>query len=241
MREHHYLQNTVHKFGKRSDIDAADGLVDIWEGPTDTYNWLASAATLYLASSSASDTEDILVTGLDSAWEAYSETVTLSGQTPVATSATFARVFRMYPTGSTDLVGDVTAASESNHTSGVPDDDSKVHAVVKIGDGQTLMALYTIPAGKRGLLYQWGFSINRGTTTGVKYADVVLYARSSGGVFRTQAHLGGSNQGGTPFTDPYPIPVEYTAQTDLTIRADTDSNNTEVAGKFCLVILDARA
>ena len=85
-----------------------------------------------------SDTMGVVIEGLNENYQPQTETVTLTGTTAVTTDNTFVRVFRM----ATDAlnVGDITARVTS--ASGT------VVAQIDVGYGQTLMAVYTVPAGK---------------------------------------------------------------------------------------------
>ena len=53
----------VNKFGYTADIDAADGIEDIWDGPTSKINFLAAADTsMFISSSDAGNDQAIDVT-----------------------------------------------------------------------------------------------------------------------------------------------------------------------------------
>ena len=80
----------VNKFGRNTDVDSA-AAEDVWDGGG---IWVApTAARVHnLVSADAADdaagtgAQTVLVTGLDGTWTETSETVTMDGITPVATT-----------------------------------------------------------------------------------------------------------------------------------------------------------
>jgi hypothetical protein len=88
------------------------------------------------------------IQGLDSSYNFAEETVDMDGTTTVTTTQTFLRVFRMSveTAGST---GNNEGTITVTYTGG-----SDVAATISQGNGQTLMALYTIPAGILVIYYQ---------------------------------------------------------------------------------------
>jgi len=89
-----------------------------------------SAATINIASTSANDTlagtgaRALLITGLDADWELLTETVLMSGQTPVTTSSSFLRINNMLVVSVGSLgfnEGDIYVSTNSEtFISGIP-------------------------------------------------------------------------------------------------------------------------
>ena len=137
----------------------------------------ASAKAIDIVSSSASDTAvTITVQGLDADGVLQTVTKTLTGTTAVTTTETWSRVFRAYNSSSTNLVGAVTITETA--------EVAKILAKVSASDQQTLMAVYTIPLGYTGYLFQGTANIGSG-----KEAVITYTTRANGGVFRTQEKL----------------------------------------------------
>lgn len=137
------------KFGMNPDVDT--GTEEIW--PPGTLRVLpTSADALSIVSDSAEDDPDeatppgtgawtLFVEGLDSNYNVISETVTLSGATPVAsTSSDWYRVNRAY---------NVTAGSNEANVGNISISiGGDLQAYVEASQGQTHQTHYTVPAGK---------------------------------------------------------------------------------------------
>lgn len=210
----------VHKFGFNPDVDSNSDPETVWSAGG-LYPWssLATTQTLYCLSTSASDTMDLTIEGLDENYALQTETVTLTGTTAVTTTNTFIRVFRMVAPGN---VGTITARV----TSGT----GTVVAQIDASKGQTLMAVYTIPAGHYGLLLCGDFAVQKSED-----AQVQFFQRPHGGDFHI-AHMGEVFQG--VYRYDFPIPLKLAAKTDLDIRcAEVESNNTRTTANFDLILV----
>lgn len=217
----------VHKFGRNSSL--ANGSEEtIWDG-SNLYPWSAwnaGADNVYLKSSSASDASiTIFIQGLDENYALQSEVVTLDGTDPSATAVasanTYVRLFRMYNTSATPLTGNVSALYAS--------DSGTMVAQVRAGFDQTLMSVYTIPAGHVGYL----LNLNMSTPKNAE-VDGRLYFRNFGGVFRIQ-HSG--NMYGSSYNMDFQIPLAIPGKTDIDLRAQASSSGINVAGHYDIVIV----
>ena len=81
-----YDQTSVNIFGYNRAVGGS--YETIWNNGA-TYAHPSSAVTMDLVSTSASDTMDVLVSGLDANYDQITETVTLTGTSAVTTSASF--------------------------------------------------------------------------------------------------------------------------------------------------------
>ena len=230
-RGHVAYHTPLFKFGSNADIDSANET--IWD-QGGIYSYPASAAKVYVSSSNANDTaagtgaRTVVVMGLDGDYDEISETVSLNGQTQVETDALFLRVFRAYVdtagSGGT-AAGDIYVAT-TGESSGVP--TGTVYAKIRVGENQTLMAIYTVPAGKT--LYVTKGSISSGTETSNKFIIGRFVARFFGGVFRTQAKVTLAD-GFVDFDWEYPLRIPE--KTDLEARAQGSGNDShQVAASF---------
>ena len=211
---------SVHKFGANFDIDQADDPESIWTGGG-LYPWasLSSAQTIYCLSTSASDTTTLTIEGLDADYNQQSETVTLTGTTAVTTANTYTRVFRM--TYDASNVGDITARV----TSGT----GTVVAQIDAGYAQTLMAVYTIPAGYTGYLTTLDATID-----GTKTCQMLMYHRLTGKPFRI-AHVAESDG---HYRYDFTAPLKLPEKTDIDIRVnEVSGNDARVTANFDIVLL----
>lgn len=221
----------VNKFGRNLDIDNAPGTFESLanQGGLYTGHNATGAETISIASTSASDTGDLQVYGLDGSGVAQNETVTLTGVTPALTSGTYLRCFRAINRSGTAHVGTVTGNQSAT--------TANVFFVIPIGYEQTQLACYTIPAGKVGWIYTTWASVSK--PPAAHYNDVRLVARPSGEVFAVKEEWTLSD--GAQFIErTFTIPEgPFSALTDIELRADSDTNNVAMKGGFDLVLVDA--
>jgi len=217
--------NIINSFGAASNIPIASGAVTgyshinkfgysdnvanlstIWDGQN-IYSYSTSAGAVTVTSSSSDDTGAVIeVQGLDGDYNLVVQDITIGG-----TGATnLIRIFRArVKTPATDETGNVGIISVNIATN--------LRAKILAGKGQTLMAVYTVPAGKTAYLLNLTTSVDK--DVGVIYR---LMAREQGGAFNIKGQFGTF---GTPLDHNYPIPLVFTEKTDIEIQA--------VAGNTC--------
>jgi len=234
--------NIINTFGAASNVPIAAGLVDgysgihkygavfetavstmstVWTRADTTanalYDWTYSAGTITVESSSGSDTTDVTITGLDENYEEATETLTLTGSTPVSGTQTFSRVNRAFMVTATN-VGDIHVKRGSTIVTEIAADM-----------GQTLQCIYTIPADKTGYLMNINASASKN-----QVVDLFLFQRPFGGAFRVQSTLS-LNQGNQSID--FPVPLKLTEKTDIDLRVKGSSNAT-ISGDFTIVLVD---
>jgi len=233
----------IHKFGRAPDFDSGDGDVTVWDGADDSevnemqYNYSTTAIIDSLSSANAGDTQDIEVLGLDSNYVLTTQTITITGQTRKALTTNLIRVKRLRNVGSTNLAGELYCYENTALTAGVPIDTTKVRAAIVVGNNQTEMAIYTVPAGKTGYLRQW-FASSSGAKKTTNYL-IKLMARPFGQVF--QLNHSSSISDTSPYLHTYVEPVSFSEKTDIEMRASlTDTGVTEaaVSAGFDIVLVD---
>jgi len=210
----------VHKFGANFDVDSITTPETIWTAGG-VYPWssLTTAQTLYIISTSASDTGSITIQGLDADYNAIEETLAVTGTTAVTTANEFLRVYRMVYDGN---VGDITARVSS----GI----GTVVAQIDATYSQTLMAVYTVPAGHNAYLLCGDATINRNED-----ASITFFQRPEGGAFRI-AHMAEVYQNSYRYD--FPVPVKLPAKTDLDVRiSQVETNNTRCTANFDLLLV----
>ncbi len=232
----------VNKFGRNADIDTGSVPEDIWShGGV----WVApTAARVHnISSSSANDIaggtgiRTIQVCGLDENWEEAEEEVTMNGTSAVGTSKTYVRIFRMYGT---------TAGSNGTNVGTIEAEaavDGTVTAEIMAGMGQTLMAIYTVPAGKTAYQVYGDIITNKSGSTSAAQADFEIRIRPNADtadpVWRV-AWSGGCSLDGTSQIVIKKMPYgKLTEKTDIIARCTyTSDSNMDVSCAFNLILED---
>ncbi|MDB4296103.1 hypothetical protein N9940_00745 [bacterium] len=225
----------LYKFGYNPDVNGVEETV--WADGGD-YPWLDSAVTMFVSSSSANDTSGgtgantILIQGLDEDYNEIEETVTLNGQTQVATQLSYLRVYRSYVTlaGSDGTSGGTISIASSGATGGVP--NGTVYASLALGN-QTQIAAYTVPAGYT--LYVDEINFTAALSTANKRVTASFHTREFGSnVFTTNfINVIQSSQLKQLFKYPQP----FAEKTDLECRVSTNTSNNPIAASFQGVLI----
>ena len=234
-RGHSIGYRTLYKFGYNPDVDTQEETV--W-GNAGNYIWLDSAVTMFVSSTSANDSgtgigaRTILIQGLDENYNEIEETITLNGQTQVATQLSYLRVYRSFVTlaGSNEGTSGVIYIGSSGATGGVP--NSTVYASISIGN-QTQIAAYTVPAGYT--LYVDEINFTAAVSQAQKLVHCKFNSRDYGSnVFRTRfVQVIQSNQ----LIQSFKYPQGFAEKTDLECRVSTDTSNTAIGASFQGVLI----
>ena len=220
----------INKFGRNPDIDTTQEV--IWDGGG-SYTYSTTADITHIVSDNAGDTMEIEVQGLDSDWSQVTQPVTLTGTTAAALTTPLIRCFRARNLSATAALGNIqigVGTTTNNFTAG------NLRAQITQGYEQTLMAIYTIPAGKTGYLLNFWGNMNKSNTSGA--ADVSIWARSFGGVFRINAPTGLVAAGSSHFQHvytAYPVGLE---KTDIEMTGQGSTNNFDISAGFDLYLVD---
>lgn len=207
------------KFGTRTSVLANTQSV-VWEGANALYTYLTTAQQLKIASSSAQDAPGgtgaltLTLVGLDANWLEISETITMTGASVVTTTASFIRIFRAYVASCGSSLANVGAITVTNNAGTV------VQLIIPATDGQTLMTMWTVPAGK--VAYLTGSTVSTDSNKG---ARVSIYTRLNDGgttypwLIKYRAFLFGGNN-----TFSFNIPFKIPAKTDIEVRVTTPAS-----------------
>ena len=223
------------KFGNNSDINGS--LETIWSRGG-LYVYPASATVMTVSSSSANDTSGgtgartVLVSGLDANYYEISETVILSGQTPVNTVNSYIRMFRAFvvTAGSGGTAAGTIYVGGGTVTAGVP---ATVYAEIALGENQTTMALWTVPAGYTAYISAGTFSAASNNVA--HYILGKFMFRPLGGVFRNAADI---TVNSNVFRYEWDYPLALPEKTDLEARAIALSGtNFYVTASFELIYI----
>ncbi len=147
----------------------------------------------------------------------------------------FLRVYRafVYTAGSlTTNKGDVLISTASGGGGTVLADIGTIGQGSTFGLGQTQLALYTIPAGKRGYITTW----NVGCAPANNKATVILKSRelNGDGPFRTKDIV---DIVGGYHTQNYSIPLCFPAKTDIEVLASGDTSSI-ISSSFDIILID---
>lgn len=195
------------KFGNNPAINEIEETV--WEAGG-IYVYPSSAITL-TATSSAGATDSavaIRVSGLDANYNEISDNIVLSGAGTATTTKQFLRVNRAFVTGSKAITGVVSFTNGGT-----------TYATLN-SDNQTLMALWTVPAGYTGYIVQTDVTVL--TEANNKFGTIRLMTRLPGSVFRTQDLFSAQNSN---VTRTYSLPLPIPEKTDIEFRAIGSSAN----------------
>lgn len=215
----------VHKFGAVPAMsNATTGT--IWDVNDTSYPWAtwdaSGATTLTVDCANPADVgNSVVIQGLDADYNLIEETVSLSTQTGNATTNSFLRVFRAYfldggaiNVGNIDIKNGVTTVAR-----------------ITANFGQTLMAIYTVPAGYTAYLKKGAASNGPGD-----HHTCNMFVRYFGQLNFRVGHafeLAGS-QYVYDFATPLPIPEK----TDIDVKATTVAgNNHRVTAAFDMILI----
>jgi len=227
------MHSTVYKFGYSTLIDGT--LYPVWNLAANRV-YLTTAATMTVSSSSASDASGnggartVLVQGLDQNYLPISETISLAGQTGVATDNSYLRV-----TGVTVItagaggsnVGTISVGT-GTVTAGVP---AVTHELIPIGFNKEASGVYTVPAGYTAYLQEGGLSCQ---DNGNGYVTGRLTVSNQGSPFITSAvTVFSTGQVNYDFTYPIAIPEK----SDVEARAVSSSGTNSVSSYFGFVLV----
>jgi hypothetical protein len=223
----------IHKFGAVPAM-SINTKGTIWDEDDTVYPWLtfdsASALTVKVVepnnentTSTALDGDTVEIQGLDNDYNLLTETVTISGS-GATTTGVFKRVFRV-------VFRDGTVTANSKRI--LIQHGTTTVAKVLEDIGQSMMAVYTIPAGKTGYLMRLDVTA-QGTATG----SFNLYVRPGGtGAFQVK-HVAEVNGAGGAYQLEYPIPQSFPEKSDIDARMHTFANNGRYTCTFDILLVD---
>jgi len=212
------FHETLFKFGE--NVAVSTTFETIWTGGG-LYTYPTSAANLGVVSTAAADTTTrIKVIGLDDDYNEIEEKVTVNGTTTVTTNSEYLRVYRAYVSAN-EPAGNINITHSGT-----------LSAQIVSGTNQTLMTVYTVPAGYT--LYVGKGHISSGTENANKYVTGEFKVRPFGGVFRTQARV---NLSADHIDFNWEYPIKITEKSDVEARAKSSSGDQGVAASFQGVLI----
>ena len=223
----------VSKFGFNPLIVA--GIESIWDAGG-IYPWQSPGTGLTMTLQSTVAADDVLGTGaryvtifwIDKDYNQQQTTVETDGTTPVAVGDDIYLPYRMAVTPGPN--GEAAAGSGQNAAGTITlENAATVYSQIINGNNQTLMALYTIPAGFTGYIMFGKASVGEGKT-----AEGKFFARPLNGVFNL-AHDFMLFQNSYDY--PFGLPVPIAEKSDLDLRAISTAAGTTMSGAFDVILV----
>ena len=159
----------------------------------------------------------IEIQGLDASFESLTEFVVLTGAAAINSVNSFLRIFRAKV---------IHAGTAGWNVGAVTMTGAALVAQISAQMNQTLMALWTVPNGKKAYITRYYAS----SSSVSKATEVHLYIRHEYGVFQIK-HIIATN-GGNPIDHQFPFPILVEQHSDITIQSSTAAGAGEVSAGF---------
>jgi hypothetical protein len=170
------------------------------------------------------------IIGLSAFFLEQDEFVVTNGQSNVATANNYIRQFRarVFSSASANAAGTITSTT-------IGESVETVTLQVINGNNQTLMAVYTIPSDKVGMLVRWWGSMSKKQSAS---SVVNLRAGQIDKIGYIVQNRSVKSNGSSAFDHEFKIPILFPGGSDMWIEADTDTNAVGFAGGFDIVLID---
>lgn len=215
-----------HKFGAVPTL-SINTTGTVWDVNDTLYPWTAldTPAVVNVERTNVADEgHTVTVQGLDSDYNFQEEEIVISGADTLGTKI-FRRVYRAFCTaGGLSNTGDINI--EAGAAGGT------VVARITAGKGQTLMAVYTVPAGYTAYITQGVASVQSG---GSATCDMMIRYNGQD-TFRVGHSFEVTAAGGSYFYS-FSVPIPVSEKSDIDIRAKAAGNNSRITSAFDIVII----
>ena len=223
-------KNTLYKYGYNGSVGTLEETIWTVGG---NITWLTDASILSVTSDSGDDAlggtgaRRIKIFGLDSNYSEITEDIDLNGLAPVNTNNSFLRVFRSF-------VFDSGTGGVNVGTISIKDDNNVTLAEITETEGQTQMAVYTVPAGKK--LYVDNINFTSANTQGNRLTTIKLRTREEGTNTWRVKFINNLESG--QFNADFKYPLVYNEKTDIECRGFNSSDTSLVSATFQGVLID---
>ena len=232
----------VNKFGNNATL-ATSSTETVWDGSTaGTYSFPTTASITHIRSAVDSViTQGVVVEvqGLDTNWDLVVQEITLDGTnstTEVILTTALRRVFRMKALDDTTLDQDIWVGA-----TGVAAATAK--AIITTGNNQTLMAVYTVPAGFTAYMTHYYGSINKDSGGGDPDVVMRLWVQDNDNGYAPQIkHVIGLDEGATSYMQHRFMPYfRVNEKNDIYINCSNLSGTAtaDVSAGFDLILIEA--
>jgi len=226
--------SSVNKFGRNADVDSA-AAEDIWDGGG-VWNEPTVGQVFTMTSTSAADTSagtgarTVQVSGLISSTGLLAnETITLNGTSWVTLTNNYQMIHRLIVL--TAGTGGVNAGT----IYAVGNTDGTVTAQINIGNNQTLMAIFKIPAGSDGCLLGYYASANKATGQ-TATINTILKTKPNGEVWQITEVVGLIKDGSSNVVRKYFVPSCFEPLTTIKITMDSNVDDVDGSAGFDIVL-----
>lgn len=215
------VKNTknIHKFGAVPSM-STNTTGTIWDVADTLYPWNAfnSGSTLTIAANVADNGVSVTIYGLDPNFLEIEETVTISAGAATTTKS-FIRVYRAFASAPNTYNIDIKVSSTTV-------------ARITAGLAQTLMSVYTVPAGYTGYLM-------KGTMSAQAGADATgnMFVRYFGQTSFRVGHSFEISGGGGQYLYEFATPLAIPEKSDIDVRATVRSNNGRYTAAFDMILI----
>ena len=224
--------NSEFKFGQNSAVGTTEEV--IWDGGGN-YVFLSSAETMDIVSTDADDSlggtgaQTMIIYGLNANWIETYQVIVLDGTTIVTTDTAFLRVFRavILTSGTSSPIGNANEGTitVTSHTT------TTLQAQIGVGNGQTLMCVYTVPAGKTAYITGISFGVGQGK----ECTFIGKFRNGVGGAFSVKFSL-------TLYQNTYfgslEIPLRIPEKIDIVVTGVTLSGTVKANASFGIILKD---
>jgi hypothetical protein len=205
--------SVVNIYGYQSAVGTT--FIPVWENAT-VYTYPASASTMLLYSSSASDTAvSVLINGLDASYNLLSETLVCTGTAGVTSVNSYLRINSIAITGSNNAVGDITLSNAGK---------TVTYAKITAGNGKNQANIYTVPNGYTFYLTRVNAYTNQVGNLSSSYCTYRVYTKNSAGLVTILLQAPFGNQ----YSSIRIAPRAYAGATDIQWQANTPSSTASV-------------
>lgn len=217
-----------HKFGAVPQM-SINNTGSVWDVSNTIYPWTAldTPKVINVERNNAADTGLVVyIQGLDENWNYQEEIITITDADQLGTKLwrRVNRAFVVSGTASTNA-GDIDIEAGAAGGTTV--------ARISAGLGQTLMAVYTIPAGYIGYLYHGTMTIQSGgDATGYMF----VRRNGTGTTFRVGHTFEVTSGGQYDYT--FSFPPAIPPRSDIDVRAFVRSNNARVTASFDILLVE---
>ena len=223
----------VNKFGR--GVVTSGSTFEIWDGNA-AYVFPATALMTSIsqtADQAGMQDETVEIQGLDANYAAVTQTAILgpsasSTATVITLGTPLIRCFRM------KVLADVVTTSPIRvHNAGETQD----YAIIGTGNNQTLMAVYTVPAGKTAYVTNYWAHHNPATGQDPTSNPITLWARDKANAYEAQVKHVVGLPNGAGFVHPFNPYPKFTEKTDLFITAAPVGKTADVSAGFDLFLV----
>jgi len=180
---------------------------------------------------SSTGTSIFHIQGLNAFFLDQSEFVVTNGLVLVATAKSYIRQHRarVFSSAAVNALGTITSTAVT---------DGTVSLQVINGNNQTLMAVYTIPSNRTGMLVRWWGSMSKKQSAS---SVVNLRAGQLDKIGYIVQNRSVKSNGSSAFDHRFDVPILFPGGSDMWIEADSDTNDIGIAGGFDIVLIEEGA